>query len=117
MKNIQDESVDLILTDPPYLINYKTNHRKDKAHKFCSTILNDNNYDLVRDYIKQCYRILKNNKAMYMFCNCDKVDFFKQELEKAGFKIKNMIIWVKNNWTARRFKSTIWETIRNYFSC
>jgi site-specific DNA-methyltransferase (adenine-specific) len=42
---------------------------------------------------------MKNNTAMYMFCNCDKVDFFKQELEKY-FTIKNMIIWVKNNWTA-----------------
>ena len=42
---------------------------------------------------------------MYMFCNCDKVDFFKQELENAGFKIKNMIIWVKNNWTAGDLKA------------
>lgn len=37
---------------------------------------------------------------MYLFCNCDNVDYFKQELEKAGFNIKNMIIWVKNNHTA-----------------
>ena len=57
------------------------------------------------DYIKECYRILQNNTAMYMFCNCDKVDFFKQELENAGFKIKNMIIWVKNNWTAGDLKA------------
>ena len=35
---------------------------------------------------------------MYMFCNFDKVDFFKQELQKY-FTIKNMIVWVKNNWT------------------
>ena len=48
---------------------------------------------------------MKNNTAMYMFCNCDKVDFFKQELENAGFKIKNMIIWVKNNWTAGDLKA------------
>jgi site-specific DNA-methyltransferase (adenine-specific) len=40
-----------------------------------------------------------------MFCNCDRVDYFKQELEKAGFKIKNMIIWVKNNWTAGDLKA------------
>ena len=42
---------------------------------------------------------------MYMFCNCDKADFFKQELQKAGFKIKNMIIWVKNSWTAGDLKA------------
>ena len=105
MKQIENESIDLIVTDPPYLIKYKTNHRKNKDHDFCSEILNDDNEQLIIDYIRECYRILKNNTAMYMFCNCDKVDFFKQELENAGFKIKNMIIWVKNNWTAGDLKA------------
>ena len=99
MKSIPDESVDLIVTDPPYLMNYKTNHRKDKSHKFCQPIQGDDNEQLIRDYIKECYRILRNNKAMYMFCNSNKVDFFKQELEKY-FTVKNIIVWVKNNWTA-----------------
>ena len=105
MKDIPDGSVDLVLTDPPYLIKYKTNYRKNKNHDFCTEILNDDNYELISFYIKECYRILKNDTAMYMFCNCDKVDFFKQELQKAGFKIKNMIIWVKNNWTAGDLKA------------
>ena len=105
MKQIENESIDLIVTDPPYLIKYKTNRRKNKNHDFCSEILNDDNEQLIIDYIRECYRILKNNTAMYMFCNCDKVDFFKQELENAGFKIKNMIIWVKNNWTAGDLKA------------
>ena len=105
MKQIENESIDLIVTDPPYLIKYKTNHRKNKNHDFCSEILNDDNEQLIIDYIRECYRILKNNTAMYMFCNCDKVDFFKQELENAGFKIKNMIIWIKNNWTAGDLKA------------
>lgn len=105
MKKIPDNSIDLIVTDPPYLIRYKTNYRKDKNHDFCSEILNDNNYDCISNYIKECYRILKNDTAMYMFCNCDRVDFFKQQLEQAGFIIKNMIIWVKNNWTAGDLKA------------
>lgn len=105
MKDIPDKSIDLIVTDPPYLIKYKTNYRKDKNHDFCSEILNDDNYDCVSNYIKECYRILKNDTAMYMFCNCDRVDFFKQQLEEAGFTIKNMIIWVKNNWTAGDLKA------------
>lgn len=40
-----------------------------------------------------------------MFCNSNKVDFFKNSLEKSGFNIKNMIIWVKNNWTAGDLKA------------
>lgn len=103
MKNMESGSVDLVVTDPPYLVNYKTGRRKDKTHRFNKVILNDDNEQLIIDYINECYRVLKNNSAMYMFCSSDKVDFFKQQLEKK-FKIKNMIIWVKNNHTAGDLK-------------
>lgn len=99
MKELPDNSVDLVVTDPPYLIKYKTNHRNDKKHDFCSEIENDDNPELIQEYIKECYRIMKPNTAMYIFCSPDKVEFFKIELQKY-FKVKNMIIWVKNNWTA-----------------
>ena len=104
MKRIPDGSVDLIVTDPPYLINYKTGYRKDKAHRFNDVILNDDNEQLITDYVKECYRILKDDTAMYLFCSSHKVDFFKRELEKE-FSIKNMIIWVKNNHTAGDLES------------
>lgn len=99
MRNMEAKSVDLIVTDPPYLINYKTNHRKDKAHDFCSPIANDSNPQLIIDYIAECHRILRDDSAMLMFCSPDKIDFFKAECERL-FKIKNIIIWVKNNHTA-----------------
>ena len=104
MKRIPDGSVDLIVTDPPYLMNYKTGRRKDKTHRFNDVILNDNNEQLIVDYIKECYRILSDDTAMYLFCSSNKVDFFKKELEKL-FSIKNMIIWVKNNHTAGDLES------------
>ena len=104
MKRIYDNSIDLIVTDPPYLVNYKTGFRKDKNHRFNRVILNDDNEQLITDYVKECYRIMKDDTAMYFFCSSNKVDFFKRELEKL-FSIKNMIIWVKNNHTAGDLES------------
>jgi len=104
MKEIENNSVDLVVTDPPYLVKYKTGRRKDKSHKFTKEILNDDNEQLLKDYIKECHRIMKDDTAMYMFCSSNKVDFFKQELEEY-FTIKNMIIWVKNNHTAGDLQS------------
>lgn len=98
METIPDNKIDLIVTDPPYLINYKTNWRKEK-HKFSNVIKNDNNPELIKEYIKECYRILKDDTAIYIFCSFDKVDFFKKEIEKY-FSVKNIIIWRKNNHTA-----------------
>jgi site-specific DNA-methyltransferase (adenine-specific) len=104
MEDFKECSIDLIVTDPPYLINYKTGYRKNKNHKFCSTINNDDNFILIEKYIKECYRILKDNSAMYIFCSQQQEDFFKKCLKDSRFTIKNMIIWVKNNWTAGDLK-------------
>lgn len=99
-KSIEGGSIDCIIADPPYLMNYKTNHRKNKNHDFCKPIYGDDDSELIHHFIVESYRVLKNDKAMYMFCNSNKIDFFKKEIENAGFKIKNIIVWVKNNWTA-----------------
>lgn len=98
-KKLKDESVDLIVTDPPYLMDYKTGYRKDKGHDFCSAIQNDSNDDLVSQSIKEMHRVLKDGSGAYIFCNSNKIDFFKAEAEKY-FDVKNILIWIKNNWTA-----------------
>jgi len=105
MKNIPDNSIDLVVTDPPYLIKYKTNYRKDKHHDFCSEIQNDDNEELIIDFFCEVYRVLKNNAAMYCFCSHKTVDFFMEQALASGFKIKNQIVWVKNNWTAGDLKA------------
>ena len=51
--------VDMILTDPPYLMNYHSNHIKDKSHDFRTPIANDTNFELIKDVIPLLYRLLK----------------------------------------------------------
>lgn len=102
MRAIPDKSIDLIVTDPPYLKAYKTNYRKDRQHDFCSEIENDRyeeNKQLIQHYVAECYRIMKDDTAIYMFCSWDHVDFFKKLLS-VFFTVRNCIIWVKNNHTA-----------------
>lgn len=95
MKAIPDGSVDLIVTDPPYLINYSTNYRKDKSHDFCSPIANDTNPELIRDCLLECYRVMKPDSAAYVFCSAKTLEVFKGFATEAGFTVKNTIIWVK----------------------
>lgn len=100
MQSLPDKCIDLVVTDPPYLMNYRTNHRKNKHHKFCREIKGDNDFGLIESYIKECYRVLKDDSAMYVFCNLVQLPFFMNTAISAGFKIKNIIVWVKNNHTA-----------------
>lgn len=92
MKKMDNECVDMILTDPPYGMNFQSGHRKDKYSK----IKNDNTLDFLDDYFMQCERIMKDNTAIYCFCSWHNIDIFKQKIEKY-FKLKNLIVWEKNN--------------------
>ena len=104
MKLVDDGvKVDLICTDPPYLMNYKTNRRKDKTHDFCKPIANDTNFELIKDIMPLLFELLNQGGAIYMFCNANYIDYFKQQIEQ-HFALKNILIWVKNNWSAGDLK-------------
>lgn len=91
--------VDCVITDPPYLIGYKTRRRQNKEHKFCKEITNDNNPQIIIDVMPLLYDVMKDNTPIYMFCGSDKVDFFKQQIEKY-FTFRNLIVWDKGAHTA-----------------
>ena len=95
MGSIKDKSIDLIVTDPPYLMNYQSNRRK-KEDRFDKIKNDKENYMLIQDYLEECHRIMKDNTAIYCFCSWHNIDFFKREFEKY-FKLKNIIVWNKNN--------------------
>ena len=94
MKSIDDASVDMILTDPPYGINYKSNRRvvKDKFNRFSG----DESLDWLDNFVSESYRMLKNNTSFYLFCSWHYIDVFKAKVDKY-FKLKNILVWNKNN--------------------
>lgn len=92
IKEIPTGSIDLILTDPPYGMEFRSNHRKEK-HEI---IENDNNLEWLPDFAKESFRVLKDNTHAYFFCSFHNVDIFKQEFQKY-FTVKNILIWEKNN--------------------
>lgn len=108
MRKLIDEGVkvDLVLTDPPYGINYKTNRRKDKNHDFCSTIENDEDMEIVRKALPLVYRLLENGGAMYLFTQDSVLAETLNLVELSGFKLKNILVWDKGNWSAGDLKGS-----------
>ena len=91
--------VDCVIADPPYFKNYKTNRRRCNMNRFCKPIIGDDNPQLLIDLLPLLSQVMKDNTPLYLFCSSEKVDFFKQEIEK-HFKFKNIIVWDKGNHTA-----------------
>jgi len=92
MKEIPDGSVDMVLTDPPYGIDFQSNHRVDKYSK----IKNDKDLSWLDVWVNELFRVTADNTAHYVFCSFHNIDKFKQALEMR-FKIKNILVWEKNN--------------------
>ena len=94
MQTIADGSVDLVVTDPPYLMDYQS-HKRVASPQFAKIAGDVNGHQLIKDYFAECHRILKDNTHIYSFCSWHHVDFFKQEFEK-HFELKNIVIWYKS---------------------
>lgn len=92
IKRIENNTIDLVVTDPPYGMDYQSNHRKVK-HK---SIKNDTNLDWLGGWVKELKRVCKDEAHLYIFCSWHHIDKFKQEVG-ALFNVKNILIWEKNN--------------------
>lgn len=92
MAGLSDKSVDCVITDPPYGIDFQSHRRKEKYDK----IQNDNDLSFLDDLNKELFRVMKDNTHIYQFCAFKTVDKFKISFEKY-FELKNIIVWNKGN--------------------
>jgi DNA modification methylase len=94
MKQIPDESVDLVLADPPYGIDYQSARRIDKT-KWKPKIANDKRPFIW--WIREASSKLKYGGALISFCRFDSWVDFSRACELAGLDVKAEIVWDKMN--------------------
>ena len=82
------QCIDLIITDPPYLVNYR-----DRAGR---KIANDDNPDAVLDAFPEMFRVLKDNSYCLLFCGWVEIAKFSAAWEQAGFRTIGHIVWQKS---------------------
>ena len=92
MQELPDESIDLIVTDPPYGIDLNIQRKTSKFKN--TTVKNDNTLEWIPNLVNNFKRIMKPNSVIYLFCNWQNYDVFKKEFEKY-FELKNLIVWDK----------------------
>ena len=87
LRQMPDESVSMILTDPPYGISYQNNFTNRK-HRMLE---GDDGIDYEK-FAGQSYRILKENSHAYFFTRFDCYPYHYQCLVQAGFSVKNCMV-------------------------
>lgn len=95
LQEIDDESVDLVVTDPPYLVNYT-----DRSGR---SIANDVRSDWIMPAFEQLYRVLRQDTLCLSFYGWNSADVFIDAWRKAGFRMVGHIVFKKRYASKSRY--------------
>lgn len=98
MKYILDNTIDLVITDPPFAIDFKAN--RNNYHRTASRVMEGYNeipkeeyYDFTFKWMKQIFRVLKDSGSMYVFSGWNNLKDILVAIDELGFIMVNHIIW------------------------
>lgn len=105
LASLENETIDLVLIDPPYDISRPTNFQsgeetgKDTDRFRISMDFGewDKNFTGLEIAIRECFRVLKDGGTMICFYDLWKIETLKSYLEAAGFVQIRFIEWIKTN--------------------
>jgi DNA modification methylase len=106
MKEINDDIVDLVLTDPPYNLglfmkNRETNLGALRENHFAASNwdnLEQKEWEIkINDFFKESSRILKKNGSLLIFASLIKIETIINLAQRNGFYYKTTGIWHKKN--------------------
>jgi site-specific DNA-methyltransferase (adenine-specific) len=95
MRQMPASSIDFIVTDPPYLVNYR-----DRTGR---SIQNDANADWLKPAMMEAHRVLKQNRLMLCFYGWNRIDKFFDAWKDAGFQPVGHIVFRKSYSSNSRF--------------
>lgn len=100
LRTLEDESVDLVITDPPYESLEKHRSKgtttrlkvsKGSSNQWFEIFPNERFEEL----FTEVYRVLKKNSHFYLFCDQETMFVAKPIGEQVGFKFWKPIVWDK----------------------
>jgi adenine-specific DNA-methyltransferase len=94
LKHLDSDSVDLIVTDPPYLAGFRDRDGR--------TLKNDGDGTWLAPAFAEIYRVLKSHRFMVSFYGWHKADLFFAAWRAAGFYPAAHLVWPKRYASAVR---------------
>jgi site-specific DNA-methyltransferase (adenine-specific) len=95
---IPDKTVDLIVTDPPFAIDFKAkrsnyNRSQERVLEGYKEISGDQYYAFTRKWMEQARRVLKQSGSMYVFSGWNYLRDILNALDDLGLVTVNHIVW------------------------
>lgn len=97
MRGMETGSVDMVLTDPPYITRYRSRDGQ--------TVRNDDNDAWLAPAFAEAYRVLKSGGFCISFYGWNNADTFLAAWRTAGFRPVGHVVFRKRYASAKRFLS------------
>ena len=95
------DSIDLVITDPPWGINLTDNAREWIRSWNSFKDDEDSAAQATAAALKECYRAMKEGAHIYLFTSWHLLQFWQDYLVELGFWVRPVpLIWIKGNVTA-----------------
>lgn len=98
MKLIGEGTIDLVVTDPPFAIDFKAkrsnyNRTPERVLEGYNEIPQEKYLEFTLKWMKEVYRVLKDSGSMYVFSGWNNLKDILIALDETGFLTVNHIIW------------------------
>lgn len=98
MKGIPDNTIDLVITDPPFAIDFKAkrsnyNRTQSRVLEGYNEITKERYHEFTTHWMKEVYRVLKQSGSMYVFSGWNNLKDILNAIDELGFITVNHIIW------------------------
>lgn len=95
-KLMKDELFDLVVTDPPYNVNYEGG-TKNKLTIMNDSMADSDFYNFLLKFYTSIYSFTKPGGAWYIWHSDSEGHNFRSAMNEAGVKVRQCLIWVKNS--------------------
>ena len=93
LREMESESVDVIITDPPYLVTITSQSKRTPSFDK----LKEHDWTLPLDWMVEAVRVLKDGGAFYSWICAEEMTIYQKGLKSLGMRIFNNLVWIKTN--------------------
>lgn len=98
MRGLPAESIDLMITDPPFAIDFKAqrsnyNRKGSRVLEGYAEIQADKYPEFTRNWMTEAYRLLKRNGSAFIFSGWNNLKDILNVVDETGFITVNHLIW------------------------
>lgn len=97
LDELDDGSVALLLTDPPYGVGYQSGYRTEQHEAIANDATLDDALAEMKDAFARLHSKLAPDAHLLVFCVWSTEPEVREAIEAAGYEVRGSLVWVKNN--------------------